>query len=621
MQLQAPLLGVLASVLNTLQAWTDGIPGKWESLWSTHHTFDYVVVGGGTAGVTVAARLAEQNFKVALVEAGYSYEIGSPTAVIPGAASLGVGSSPGSTTAVDWHFVARAVPGANHRDIHYPRGKCLGGSSALNFMAYQRPTRDSMQRWADLVQDQSYTFDNVLPYFKKTAHFTPPNEGLRAPNATAQYNRNAFDRKGNHPLHVSYPAYAMPFSSWMKLGLKDVGMNETNDFNSGHLSGSQYCSFTIRPSDQTRSSSETAFLSSLNPLSKTLKIYKGTMANRILFDSRKRATGVQVSDLLQTFTLNARREIIISAGVFHSPQLLMVSGIGPADTLEELDIDIIRNAPGVGQNMWDHVFFGPTYQVAVETYTKVATDLIYFINHLLQWVSAHSGVLTNPIIDYIAFEKLSNQIRANFSESTVSDLSWFPDDWPEIEYLSAAAYVGDFSKPLLSQPSDGKQYATILGTLVAPTSRGNVTIISADTSDLPVINPNWLSTETDQQVAIAAYRRIRAMFQSAAMAPIVVGTEYFPGSQYETDVEILEVIQNTVMTIYHAACTCKMGTRDDPMAVLDSRARVFGVKGLRVVDASAFPILVPGHPQSTVYMLAEKIAADIASSSLSDTGE
>jgi choline dehydrogenase len=192
--------------------------------------------------------------------------------------------------------------------------------------------------------------------------------------------------------------------------------------------------------------------------------------------------------------------------------------------------------------------------------------------------------------------------------------------------------VGNFSNPVVSQPSGGKQYATILGALVAPTSRGNVTIASNDTSDLPIINPNWLSTEADQQIAIAAYKRIRGMFHSTAMAPIVVGDEYFPGSQYQTDAEILEVIRNTLMTIYHAACTCKMGTRDDPMAVLDSRARVFGVDRLRVVDASAFPILPPGHPQSTVCkmqefillgpltnqladMLAEKIASDIISSS------
>lgn len=136
--------------------------------------------------------------------------------------------------------------------------------------------------------------------------------------------------------------------------------------------------------------------------------------------------------------------------------------------------------------------------------------------------------------------------------------------------------------------------------MVSPTSRGNVTIRSADTADLPVINPNWLATDTDQKVAVAAYKRIRAAFQSNAMAPVIIGLEYFPGPSVQTDADILEIIRNTVMTIYHAACTCKMGLANDSMAVVDSHARVFGVQGLRVVDASAFPILPPGHPQSTV---------------------
>lgn len=163
-------------------------------------------------------------------------------------------------------------------------------------------------------------------------------------------------------------------------------------------------------------------------------------------------------------------------------------------------------------------------------------------------------------------------------------------------------YVGNFSRPITSQPRDGKQYATIAVVLIAPTSRGNVTISSADTSDLPVINPNWLATETDQEMVVAAYRRARDIFRSEAMAPIVIGDEFFPGDEYETDAEILDIIRDTMMTLYHPSCTCRMGTRDDPMAVVDSRGTVFGVTGLRVVDASAFPFLPPGHPQSTVCM-------------------
>ncbi|CAG8422962.1 unnamed protein product [Penicillium salamii] len=180
------------------------------------------------------------------------------------------------------------------------------------------------------------------------------------------------------------------------------------------------------------------------------------------------------------------------------------------------------------------------------------------------------------------------------------------------QYIAGSAYEGNFSDPYAQQPLSG-HYATITASLVAPTSRGNITIRSADMADPPVINPNWLATDTDQRVAIAAYRRARGIFLTQSMAPVVIGQEYFPGFGYQTDTEILTVIKSTVMTIYHAACTCKMGVSSDAMAVVDSRARAFNVTGLRVVDASSFPILPPGHPQSTVYMLAEKIAFDIVS--------
>jgi choline dehydrogenase len=168
-----------------------------------------------------------------------------------------------------------------------------------------------------------------------------------------------------------------------------------------------------------------------------------------------------------------------------------------------------------------------------------------------------------------------------------------------LQYLAASAFVGNFSDPFFQQPRHG-QYASIIASIIAATSRGNVTLRSSNAADLPVINPNWLDTEIDRKLAVAAYKRMRDMFQTPAMKPILIGPEYFPGPEYQSDEGILEIIKNTLMTIYHASCTCKMGTRNDDMAVVDHRARVFGVTGLRVVDASAFPFLPPGHPQSVV---------------------
>ncbi|KAF9882808.1 hypothetical protein FE257_005140 [Aspergillus nanangensis] len=562
-------------------------PGNPAWLPSFNASFDYIVVGGGTAGTILALRLAEAKFSVALVEAGDFYEIKFPVMKIPAAASFGIGSDPNSKIPIDWGFVARGVPGINHRDVHFPRGKCLGGS----------PTIQSMQRWADLVDDQSYTFDKVLPFYKKTIHFTPPSTRLRSRNATVPYNEDAFDKRGQ-PIQVSYPNYASPFATWGKLALQCGGINETKDFNSGSLFGSQYATHTIRPSDETRSSSDSAlWQSSAFPIT----LYKKTLAKKIILDHQKRAVAVEAQTAFMKYTLKARREIVLAAGAFQSPQLLMLSGIGPKRAIAEIGIKVIADLPGVGQNLWDHVFFGPTYQVALETYTKLATRIFYLIRRWFEYIFFHTGPMTSTGLDYIGFEKLPDKYRSQFS---------FKQRWIWPGFLA----IGPRSRGAHFLPKDGKQYASILVTLEAPTSRGNITIRSSDAAELPVVNPNWLATKTDQEVAVAAYKRVRDILRSNVINPVIIGDEFFPGPQYQTDRQILDVIRNTAMTSYHPAGTCKMGTVRDPMAVVDSRGRVFGVTRLRVVDASAFPILVPGHPQSTIYMLAEKIAADILSS-------
>ncbi|OKO95924.1 Versicolorin B synthase [Penicillium subrubescens] len=559
----------VVSVLLALQA------GAVHSYVIGDKTFDYVVVGGGTSGSVIATRLAQHFFTVALVEAGGLYEFESLSAV-PAADVLTAGSDPNT-------------------------------KSALNFMIYQRPTRGSMQEWADAVNDDSYTFDNTLPYYKRSAHFTVPNTKLRACNATTGFNADAFNSNGG-PLQVSYSNYAQPFSSWMNLGMQAIGINETQDFNSGTLMGGQYCSSTIDSSTELRSSSQASFLASIKP--PTLTTYLKTLAKKIVFNEQKKATGVQVKGVFgNTFTLSASKEVILSAGVFQSPQLLMVSGVGPADELNKHDIKVVADRPGVGQNMWDHPFFAPSYRVQVDTLTKIATNLIYAAVQLLNGVVGRSGPLTNPVADYLAWEKIPQALRSKFTQKSQSALAEFPVDWPEVEYISGAGYIGNVSNLLSDQPKDGYQYASILGVLVAPLSRGNITLNSSKTEDLPIINPNWLDDPTDQEVAIATFKRMREAFQSEAMAPVVIGQEYYPGLQVQSDGEILEYVKNNVMTLWHAACTCKMGKSDDAMAVVDSQARVYGVQGLRVVDASAFPFLPPGHPQSTVFGIIALTAA------------
>ncbi|KAK1827604.1 putative GMC oxidoreductase [Podospora conica] len=563
----------------------------------TSTSYEYVVVGAGTAGTTLAVRLAQSGARVALVEAGSYYDLTNPLiSSTPGLDVLLVGSDiTNANPLVDWMFVAKNQPGTNFRDIHYARGKC------------------SMQIWADEVNDTSYTFANTLPYFQKSVQFTPPNMAKRFANSTAAYNAGTFPATSDNPLHVSFANYAQSFSTWLKAGFAAIGIGEAPDFNSGSLMGAQYCTSTIRPADQTRSTSSSSFLNSALLRSLwNLKVYTGTRTEKIVFDAARKATGVRVKTGLVSYTLSASKEVIVSAGAFQSPQLLMVSGIGPRSQLEAHGISVLSDLPGVGQNMWDHPTFGPSYPVDLITLTKEARDPVYLADQLVQYTTNQSGTLTNPVADFLAWEKVPEPLRsAQYSPATRAKLDWFPADWPEVEYISGAGYVGDFSNFLLVQPSDGRQYATILNVLNAPLSRGNVTIASASTADLPVINPAWLTDPADQEQAVAAYKRARQAFAASGLAPIVAGPEAFPGPAVQTDAQILQAIRNSMMTLWHAACTNKMGRADDPMAVLDSRARVRGVSGLRVVDASSFPILPPGHPQSTVYMLAEKIANNI----------
>ncbi|KAJ5371559.1 Glucose-methanol-choline oxidoreductase [Penicillium concentricum] len=404
--------------------------------------------------------------------------------------------------------------------------------------------------------------------------------GTRLANATPLFNTTAFD-KDAQPLQVSHPKYATPFATWAKEGFDNVGIDEVQDFNSGSLIGHQFCTMTIRQADATRSSSESAFLQT-GFKSDSWILYQFAMAKMIMFDDKKRATGVVMQQGNQ-FVPTATREVILSSGAFQSPQLLMVSGIGPAQVLSTYGIKLIVDLPGVGQNMWDHVFFDPSYQVNVPTLGMLKNDLWYLLNQLPMWLFGGNGFLTNPSTDYIAFEKLPPQSRSAFSKTNENDLAWFPGR--KSSSLRPAS-LGNFSNPYAQQPPFG-EYASIAAVPVAPTSRGNVTIRSADTADAPVIKPSWLETDTDQQVA-AAYRRARGVFRSREIASVIIGEEYFPGKGYETDAEILDIIKNTVMTIYHAACTCKMGIKNDSMAVVDSRARVFAYEWLMRAHSRSF---------------------------------
>lgn len=475
-------------------------------------------------------------------------------------------------------------------------------------MIYQRGTAGSYDSWADIVGDTDYKWDNFLPYFAKSVNFSieqrPANASIPAQGAGAFV-------EGNGPLHVEYPQYATPFGSWAQRGMMEAGMEQISDFESGVLIGTQYAPMTGNPLTGERDSSQTSFLNSAIEAGQPLTVYNGTLAEKINFNLFKKATSVQVSSNGgRTYKISARKEIIVSAGAFQSPQLLMVSGIGPKHTLEKFNIPVISDLQGVGQNMWDHIFYGMIWPTDMETRQRLL-EPEYVAAAVEEYHKSHNNIMSSNALDYFGWEKLPN--RTQLSADTQAELSKFPSDWPEIEFIS-----GSLANAAL--PTEYRDYTVLIPALVAPTSRGSISISSRSMKDQPIIDPNWLSTLADQEQAVAAFKRVREIMATDAIQGGLVGPEIAPGATVQTDEEILGYIMSSFSTVWHAACTCEyrvthpqvsylltslpgsMGQKSDPMAVLDSKARVYGVSGLRVVDVSAFPLLPPGHPMSTACM-------------------
>lgn len=322
-------------------------------------SYDYVIVGGGTAGLTMALRLAESN-TVAVVEAGgfYEFDNGNFTE-IPADASNYLGKNPKlSNPLIDWRQMTTPQPGFNGITALFPQGHTLGGGSTRNFMWYHRSTKGAYQMWADAVGDQSYTFDNLLPYFQKSVQLTQLTNSTRPANSTAKVDTSMFSPTGG-PLQVSWPEYASPSASWLSLGMEDIGITELpGGMQDGELFGWTWIANTIDPVLQTRSTSETSMLRTALTTNDNLIVFRQTLGKKIIFDENLVATGVEVETTgvgsgSTTYILNATKEVIVSSGSFRSPQLLMVSGIGPAATLEANGITILADRPGVGQGMWD----------------------------------------------------------------------------------------------------------------------------------------------------------------------------------------------------------------------------------------------------------------------------
>ncbi|PLB44423.1 putative glucose-methanol-choline oxidoreductase [Aspergillus steynii IBT 23096] len=601
MTAKAALLALLAAFAQASPPFGSsfGVPG-------TNATYDYVVVGGGNAGLTLATRLVQQSAgTVAVIEAGSFYEISNGNfSQVPAF----TGASSGRELSdwhplIDWGYATTPQAGAYNLSIHYARGKTLGGSSARNSMVYQRGTVGTHERWADKVGDDSYRWENFHPYFKKSVNLTRPNMHLRFQNSTPVYDALAAS-DGNGPLSISYPNYAQAFTTWSIPGFAQIGIPEIPGFLSGEIIGHSYSTLTINGTTMTRDSSETSFLREglKNP---NLIVYPMAMAKRILFTEEKAASGVVVEVQGLEYVLSARKEVLVCAGAFGSPQLLMVSGVGPAEVLKSFDIPIIADRPGVGQGMQDHVVYDIGYQVNVPTMSSLMNPA-FGAKHIQLFNEHAAGMLTGSNTEALAMEKIPESLRATWSNKTRDQLNAYPADWPEVEYITVPL------NPANSIAEPGIDYGSLGIVLVAPESRGTLTISSADTNVAPIIDPNYFDEPSDMDILVAGFKRARQFFDTEALRTIVIGEERFPGKNVSTDAQIADFIRKNIHTIWHASCTCAMGKVTDPMAVVDAQARVIGVQKLRVVDSSSFALLPPGHPMSTVYALAEKIACDIS---------
>jgi choline dehydrogenase len=521
-----------------------------------------------------------------------------------------VGSDPDDTQPlIDWGFITTPQAGIQGRRTHYARGKTLGGSSARNYLAYHRGTSGSYQQWAEEVGDESYTLSSLDKYFDRSVNLTDPSTHSRIANVTIDYHVNASSMQDgyDHPLQVSWPNFIDSISTWTLQALEALGLAAIPaGFESGDLDGYFHNPSTQEPVSQHRSSSQTSFLD-YSMRTTSIKVYAHALARQVQFTGNKTASGVLVQSGNKNYTLSAKREVILSAGAFQSPQLLMVSGVGPRETLQQYGIPVVADLPGVGQNLQDQPLIGVAYRVNVPTSSKLVNDPEYAAEAATSYLANGTGPLAGPP-GLLAFERISDTQPDLLSNETLSALKQYPNDWPQLEYLTQNGYSGYNRNYQTADPADGYNYATIAAVVVSPFSRGNVTISSADASLQPEINPNWLTAPEDVDIAVAGFKRTREIWKHMN---ITIGPEYLPGPNVTSDAQIVEYMRESAFTLYHASATCKMGRSNDTLAVVDPKARVYGVHGLRVVDASAFPFLPPGHPQATVYMLAEKIAEDI----------
>ena len=530
-------------------------------------TFDYVIVGGGSGGATLAARLSEDpDTSVCLLEAGGAGKhmlIRAPAAV--------VAMLPGWGKLSNWAFKTVPQKGLNGRRGYQPRGKALGGSSAINAMLYVRGQRADYDGWADAGCD-GWDWDSVLPYFLKSENHEDGETDLHG---------------GSGPLQVSHQKSPRPIARAFIDAATQLQHREITDFNTGDNEGVGLYQVTQFHDDARNGERCSAAAAYLHPVMDrpNLTVITRAHATKLSFDG-KRATGVHYRQGKHDKHVEAQREVILCGGAFNSPQLLQLSGIGRPEDITPHGIEMVHELQGVGQNLSDHLDFTLGYKSKdTDNFGIGVVGTVNLVKHILEWRKTGKGMMATPFAEGAAFLKSDPSIER-------ADL--------QIHFVISV--VDDHARKLHA----GYGYSCHVCVL-RPQSRGTVTLASGDPMAAPAIDPNYLAEDADLLTLIKGAKMSRDIMKTPPMAAYE-DKELFGVRDGMSDADWEEIIRNRSDTIYHPVGTCKMGV--DEMAVVDPQLRVHGLEGLRVVDASVMPTVVSGNTNAPTIMIAER-AADL----------